>query len=219
MNQNLKRVKGFSLTEMIVVLAIIGVLAGIMAPSMIEYYRSSRIKDANADAKMVYSAAQTEVQKYFSMDRIAEESDKSLFKDLVIISYDEATGSIQYSKQDSDALSTPADSDLAQCQAIVNAVNNTVSDAENVNWAIYIENYIVKASVSAETSNTTYVGMCSAGKLAATERSDQPYSLLFPSEGNSTNILVSIADSNYDAQPASTPSDENSQAEDSTPES
>ena len=48
--------KGFTLVELVVVLAIVGVIAAILVPSLIGYVRKSRLKTANVNAKTVYNA-------------------------------------------------------------------------------------------------------------------------------------------------------------------
>ena len=47
--------KGFTLVELVVVIAIVGVLAAILVPSLMGYVRKSRLKTANSNAKTAYN--------------------------------------------------------------------------------------------------------------------------------------------------------------------
>lgn len=53
----MKRLKGFTLIEVIVVMAIIGVLAAILVPVMVSYMNDAKLSTANANAKLMYNAS------------------------------------------------------------------------------------------------------------------------------------------------------------------
>ncbi len=59
-----KNFKGFTLMELIVVLAIVAVLTGVLIPSATYFIRQAKLKTANAQAKVVFNAALTVSQEY-----------------------------------------------------------------------------------------------------------------------------------------------------------
>ncbi|MDE5791937.1 MAG: prepilin-type N-terminal cleavage/methylation domain-containing protein [Oscillospiraceae bacterium] len=173
MRKQNSRVKGFTLIELIIVIAIITVLAGILAPTMSTYYTKSRIKAANSNAKMVYNAAQTAVQKYISRDRTALATERSPFNGFVLISYDGRAVTVSHKESYSDVYTTAVSGSVYW--DVADAVNNTVSNAENISWTVCLNNYIVQGCVAADNRTTNLVGYYSANRTFASERSSGDY--------------------------------------------
>ena len=65
----MKKKKGFTLVELIIVIAIIGVLTAVIVPSWMNYIRKARLQTADGRAKIVFNAAQTVTLKYQAAER------------------------------------------------------------------------------------------------------------------------------------------------------
>ena len=148
----MKTKKGFTLIEMIIVLAIIGIFAAMLMPSWGNMIASARWRSANNKAKAIFNAAQTVATDFKFRERSQGENYMTSTGDFYFY-WDGSTGYKCDSSGNPDG--SGSDVDFGN-EKMGSSIKKIVDDG--MVYKIYIKNYQVKSVTCGRFESDGYIG-------------------------------------------------------------
>ena len=160
----MRRKKGFTLIEMVIVISIIAVLTAVIVPAWISYIRKGRLKTQNNQARAIYTSAQTLIQEYKFQERKTKDETKcNVGTHAFDFYWDGGTGTATIGRTKLETWQNTTVSKFAaptsQFLSKFGTQLNSLSGADgDVVYRVYVEDYIVRAVVSGRYDNDRYLG-------------------------------------------------------------
>ncbi|MDR0983891.1 MAG: type II secretion system GspH family protein [Ruminococcus sp.] len=157
------KLKGFTLVELVIVIAIIGILMMLLVPNGIIMVRKTKINTINANAKVLFNTAQTIMQNCaFEKNQVIVSATgtgatsvraytKSDFKNAVIYYTDGQC----YITENGDTTLFPD----GMGEYFAENMDNTYNDSSQYSWVINVNNFIVRRVAIADTPTSQFVGI------------------------------------------------------------
>lgn len=151
--------KGFTLIELIIVLAILGIVLAIMVPTWGYFITKSRERNANSRAKVIFGAAQTEITRLAAKERTLDTADMYITNgDFYFYSHG---GNGEKCDSDGNAITLPASDphrrQLVSSNASLSRAVNHIAGNEGF-YKIYVNNYQVQSVVYCNVENSRFKG-------------------------------------------------------------